>query len=121
MKKLFSFSGRITKSNFGLHCLVYIVFNGTFRAVAFNPSVGDSKLPLLFFILMIPMTWVFLAAGAKRCHDLGRNGFYQLIPFYSIVLLIKDGQLYPNEYGPNPEFPDLTDDKNDVNKHLIND
>lgn len=49
------------------------------------------------------LTWWFLGSGAKRCHDLGRSGFYQLIPFYGLVMLSLEGDVGDNEYGPNPD------------------
>ena len=56
---------------------------------------------ILYFIIMI--LWVAFAAGAKRCHDLGKSGWWQLIPFYFIVLMFKDGQSGDNKYGANPK------------------
>jgi len=46
--------------------------------------------------------WQFLEYGAKRCHDLGNSGFYQLIPFYGLFMLFQEGDVGANEYGPNP-------------------
>ena len=54
---------------------------------------------LIFLVLLIPMYWIFFAQGAKRCHDLGHSGWFQLIPFYFLWLLFAKGNLEANEYG----------------------
>lgn len=52
---------------------------------------------------LIPMVWFVIVQGVKRCHDLGKSGFFQLIPFYRIWMLFADGQIGNNVYGPNPK------------------
>ena len=47
--------------------------------------------------------WVYYAVGAKRCHDLGYNGWLQLIPFFQLALAFKPGVVGENEYGPDPK------------------
>jgi len=61
------------------------------------------------FVLLIPTLWFLWAQGAKRCHDLDRNGWMQIIPFYFLVLIFQDGVQGRNEYGPNPKNPDEGD------------
>jgi uncharacterized membrane protein YhaH (DUF805 family) len=54
-------------------------------------------------IAYIPMLWFLWAQGAKRCHDRGNSGFYQIIPFYGFWMLFADSEKGVNEYGPNPK------------------
>lgn len=57
----------------------------------------------MVYLLMIPMYWFMFAQGAKRCHDRGNSGWFQLIPFYSLWMLFGDSEPGTNEYGPNPK------------------
>ena len=58
--------------------------------------------PIIIFcyaIFYIAYWYVSLAVGAKRCHDLGHSGWFQLIPFYGFVMLFSSGDGADNEYG----------------------
>lgn len=58
--------------------------------------------PIIIFcyaIFYIAYWYVSLAVGAKRCHDLGHSGWFQLIPFYVFVMLFSSGDGADNEYG----------------------
>jgi uncharacterized membrane protein YhaH (DUF805 family) len=58
------------------------------------------------FAVLLPS----LAVGARRLHDIGRSGWWQLlalIPVLGIIVLIffwvQDSQAGDNEYGSNPK------------------
>jgi len=97
-KNLFSFDGRIRRTEYGVITFIYIIC-----AVIINLFIESGGGAGLLFIAYIPMLWILWAAGAKRCHDLGNSGWWQLIPFYVFLLLFQDGQFGLNEYGPNPK------------------
>lgn len=102
----FSFKGRIRRLEYGLSLIIYmIVF---FIAEVMWESVIDSNfedtlLLLLYVILHILLCWFTWAQGAKRCHDRGNSGWYQLIPFYGFVLLFGNGEKGTNSYGVSPK------------------
>lgn len=103
-KKPFSFEGRIRRMEYGLSLLVYLAI---YFGVAFGtgvmsgrPSGGGS---IVLIIVMIPLVWFMIAQAAKRCHDRGNSGWWQLIPFYGLILLFGGSEFGENEYGPNPK------------------
>lgn len=109
MKKMFahpfSFSGRIRRMEYGISFIIYVIVSAfaNIKSVTPDSSVGISLLIMAVNILLL---WFFLAQGAKRCHDRGNSGWYQLIPFYPLWLLFGDGDDYDNAYGPDPKGRD---------------
>lgn len=104
---LFSFKGRIRRSEYCftyLSCclLLYAIYN----VLVFN-YIGmmeiNEYIAILLGLLFIPTLWILYAQGAKRCHDRGNPGWYQLIPLYIFIMLFGDGERGSNEYGASPK------------------
>lgn len=100
-KNPFSFEGRIRRTEYGLSVIAFSVVNAIFQVMT---QEGADQIYLIIMLLVyIPMFWFLAAQAAKRCHDRGNSGWYQLIPFYGFVLLFGEGDDGYNEYGPNPK------------------
>lgn len=97
-KNLFSFEGRIRRTEYGISFIVYVICYLTIRISA--EGAGGSKMILFGFI---PMLWFLWSQGAKRCHDIGKSGWWQIIPFYFLWLIFQEGEAGDNEYGDNPK------------------
>ncbi len=95
-KNPFSFDGRIRRTEFGLSWIFFVI---TYAIIKF--ATTNNKLPFLI-VGYIPLCWFLWAQGAKRCHDLNHNGWWQLIPFYGFWLLFQKGVNEANQYGENP-------------------
>lgn len=94
--KPFSYKGRIRRLEYGITFIVlYLGF-------AFIGGMAEVEETLA--LLIIPLYWVFIVQGAKRCHDLGNSGWYQLIPFYFFWMIFAKGDDDINEYGANPKM-----------------
>lgn len=96
-KSPFNFAGRIGRSEYGISFAIYFVFYFSFMLMDENSAYA---IPAL--LVLIPMLWFIYAQGAKRCHDIGKSGWWQLIPFYFFVLISRPGDFRENEYGESP-------------------
>lgn len=100
-KAPFSFEGRIRRTEYGLSILIYGIVITLFNAMIATSPDGAKFL----LVLLIPLLWFMWAQGAKRCHDLGNSGWWQLIPFYGFWMLFQEGSRLSNQYGENPKQP----------------
>ena len=105
-KNIFSFSGRIRRTEYWLTGpLIWLIMIPI-------TIISTISVVLLFFIWIIPI-WIFLAAGVKRSHDLGNSGWLIFIPIYNPFFLAFGGsQPFKNKYGPNPKGINLTNNEN---------
>lgn len=89
-KRSFSFKGRIRRTEFGLSYLIYLIWYIVFISIV---EQYDAKpVYILFAILsIVTASWFILAQCTKRCHDRGNSGWYQIIPFYYIIMLFGGG------------------------------
>ena len=101
LKKYADFTGRASRTAYWMFVLLYIVF----YIVA---SIVDVILGSMFFasIYSLALLVPSISIAARRLHDTGRSGWWQLLMFIPIlgwiVLLVflvqaSDGN---NEYGP---------------------
>jgi len=108
-KNPFSFDGRIRRTEYGLSHLMAIfglfIIAFIFGLIGGSLNADDDSITASLILVYIPYFWFVWAQGAKRCHDLGNSGWWQLIPFYGLWLLFQDGQPGSNQYGENPIAP----------------
>lgn len=102
-KNPFSFNGRIRRTEFGISYALSLFFIYGFAIAIEGFNLGGYQLIVLF----AASYWFMFAQSAKRCHDLGNNGFYQFIPFYIFVLLFSEGHTRSNKYGADPKLSEL--------------
>jgi len=113
-KNAFLFEGRIRRTEYGLSFIIFVVGRVLAGVLAVlingvdNPNMeGITILTLLF---TIPLLWFFFAQGAKRAHDTGISGWWQLVPFAPLYLVFAPGQEEENKYGSNPKSHLQTED-----------
>ena len=111
---LFKFDGRINRAKFwagsiliwGIYTLWVIAVVAAIN-VSSTAGVVIGFLGIMIWVLAI---WSGLAISIKRWHDRGKSGWWIFIAFIPLIgglwALIEtgflEGDLGPNEYGPNP-------------------
>lgn len=95
-KKPFSFNGRIRRMEYGISFFMYAI---AAVFLNFRGDRGDGDVQVLSLFAYIPLLWFIWAQGAKRCHDLGKTGWFQIIPFYFLIMLFVEGEPSINKYG----------------------
>jgi uncharacterized membrane protein YhaH (DUF805 family) len=106
LKAAFSFQGRVRRREYCLSFLLYLIISfllyyGMLSITSHSSSRQDAG--LLILILLV-ICWIFmLSQGVRRCHDLGKSGWYQFLPYSIFWLLFADSEWGLNRYGPNPK------------------
>jgi uncharacterized membrane protein YhaH (DUF805 family) len=103
---VFSSKGRINRKEYNIILLIlfvaYVIF-GLIVTVIVDNIGGDDFIRYPVAIIAITMFCGFFYANAKRCHDIGLSGWFQLlIPFFILMLLSR--QKHDNEYGAYQEY-----------------
>ncbi len=81
----FSSDGRINRTEFALSVLIYFVINTSTFTLSFLFG------PIAEIIFELMAMFFILVQGAKRCHDIGKNGGWILVPSFWVYLLFKKG------------------------------
>lgn len=103
-KNPFSFEGRIRRTEYGLSIIIFAVARVIVMFLAIGMAGSDLDFAnIIALVLSIPLLIFLWAQGAKRCHDVGNSGWWQLIPFYPIYLIFGEGNKGSNKYGEDPK------------------
>jgi len=104
-KNPFSFNGRIRRLEFGLSYLIIIgiAIAVIFALQATSTLQNSSVTGIIVLLIYIPLAMFAYAQGVKRCHDIGKDGIWQAIPFYVIWMLFVDSEVGSNKFGENPK------------------
>jgi uncharacterized membrane protein YhaH (DUF805 family) len=93
LKQYADFNGRARRKEYWM----FILFNAIVSTVlnVISPEVGG----LYSLAVLIPTFAVLI----RRMHDVGKSGWYCLIPIYNFILALTDSESGENEYGVNPK------------------
>lgn len=83
LKKYAEFSGTATRQEFWM----FVLFN-FLVSIGVGVVAGILKFPLLVGLYNLAMIIPGFAIGARRLHDIGKSGWWQLLLFIPIVNII---------------------------------
>ncbi|WP_269226538.1 DUF805 domain-containing protein [Flavobacterium eburneipallidum] len=96
-----NFKGRASRSEYWYFVLANMIISIPLNYIL--PLVIAPELALIGTIYSLGVFLPSIAVGIRRMHDVGKSGWYILIPLYNFILLCTDSEEGTNEYGPNPD------------------
>jgi len=100
LKKYADFSGRARRTEYWMFILIYTIINVIFAVLGL-----DTLSVIVSLILLVPS----ISIAARRLHDTGRTGWWQLlflipiIGFIVLVVFLAQDSHDANIYGDNPK------------------
>ncbi len=104
LKKYADFTGRATRKQYWMFVLFYAIIYAVLAVI-------DVLLGTLFLAVVYSLVFLIpnISIAARRLHDTGRTGWWQLIGIVPVIglivlifFLVQESQ-DDNEYGPRPE------------------
>ncbi|NHN26854.1 DUF805 domain-containing protein [Flavobacterium jejuense] len=107
IKNYANFNGRARRKEYWYFVLVNIIISivlgiidGLGGLFIGNPENGNGILgSISSLVFLVPS----IAVGVRRMHDVGKSGWYLLIPIYNLILACTEGDNGKNEYGDDPK------------------
>jgi uncharacterized membrane protein YhaH (DUF805 family) len=93
-----TFKGRASRSEHWYFVLFNIIFS-----IALSYVSGVVNLPILYTIYSLALLIPSIAVAVRRMHDVGKSGWFILIPIYGLILACTQGVKGENEYGTEPD------------------
>jgi uncharacterized membrane protein YhaH (DUF805 family) len=112
LKKYAVFSGRASRKEYWMFFLINAIIYAILMIIggSFSGNARSNE-NVLAFIYQLVISIPALAVGIRRMHDVGKNGWYIIVPIYDLILLCTDGSRGDNEYGSNPKMEDKNTDQ----------
>jgi uncharacterized membrane protein YhaH (DUF805 family) len=98
LQKYVVFEGRARRSEYWY----FVLFNFIISLVL--GLIGNAiNLPFISTIYSLAIFLPSIAVAIRRMHDVGKSGWYILIPVYNLILACTDSEVGENKYGQNPK------------------
>ncbi|MBI3519407.1 MAG: DUF805 domain-containing protein [Bacteroidetes bacterium] len=109
-----TFSGRARRKEYWM----FFLFN---MIVSFILGMVGAliKFELIGSLYSLAVLLPSIAVGVRRMHDVGKSGWFILIPIYNLILACTDGEQGENAYGPDPKNQSSMND-DALDSHLTN-
>ena len=98
LKNYATFNGRARRSEYWYFVLFNAIISFVLGFVGGIISFGLLGTIYSAFVI-IPS----IAVGVRRMHDVGKSGWFLLIPIYNLILALTDGEKGENKYGADPK------------------
>lgn len=111
LKKYAVFEGRARRSEYWYFILFNTLISYGLGIIDFITGFEIGFLQLGYGLgVLIPS----IAVAVRRMHDVGKSGWFILIPIYNLILAVTEGDMGENQYGPDPKNPEMN-----ISDHLV--
>ena len=106
------FEGRARRKEYWMFVLINLIVSIIIGQLdqllgTYDPVSGTSYLGTIYNLaILLPS----IAVGVRRMHDVGKSGWFLLIPIYNLILAVTEGEVGSNKYGPDPKNPEAEPD-----------
>jgi uncharacterized membrane protein YhaH (DUF805 family) len=97
-----TFTGRARRSEYWYFALFNMIVSFVIGFIG-----GITDFIFLGNIYSLAVLIPSLAVGVRRMHDVGKSGWFLLIPIYNFVLAVTDGEKGENKYGSDPKDEEI--------------
>lgn len=101
------FNGRARRKEFWMYYLIYMIGYFALYIVGIILAMISSTIGTIIFAIIglasLALLVPTIAVGVRRMHDVGKSGWFILIPIYNLILWITEGEKGDNQYGPDPK------------------
>ncbi|ATA91171.1 DUF805 domain-containing protein [Capnocytophaga canimorsus] len=98
LKQYADFKGRARRKEYWMftlfNCIIFFVLGFISGLIETTVLVN-----ICYLAIIVPS----IAVGVRRMHDVGKSGWFILVPIYNLVLCLTEGERGPNQYGPDPK------------------
>lgn len=92
-----NFKGRTGRKAFWMYILVYFILS-----IIAGVIDGIIGIQIIGTIVSLALILPSISISARRMHDVGKSGWFSIIPFYNIYLLIQPSEEGTNKWGAQP-------------------
>jgi uncharacterized membrane protein YhaH (DUF805 family) len=98
LKSYAIYTGRARRAEYWYFVLFNVIINFIIGFIA-----GLIGAPIISTIIALLFIIPGIAVAVRRMHDVGKSGWYALIPIYNLILACTEGEKGDNQYGPDPK------------------
>jgi uncharacterized membrane protein YhaH (DUF805 family) len=112
LKNYANFEGRARRKEYWM----FVLFNaiiGFILGLVDGVAFGTNELGTFGLIYNLAVLVPTIAVAVRRMHDVGKSGWFMLIPIYNFILAVTEGDSGRNEYGPDPKGAEGGDSNSD--------
>jgi uncharacterized membrane protein YhaH (DUF805 family) len=110
LKNYVNFDGRARRKEYWM----FVLFNAIISFIL-GMIGGIINFDLLGSIYSLAILLPTIAVAVRRMHDVGKSGWYILIPIYNFILSVTEGDKGSNKYGSDPKSEETS-----IDDHLVN-